>query len=259
MLCSTLNFETASVSLGEDGYGKLGLAKGFFEILHPMFPDTLSLPSSSRSKGFSSSSGSAENDVVVIGGDSGGYVAAIKIQDGVAGAQNHLYREARHSRRHLPQRRLYPLQERWLIDIVPTMDSEVRKQFQCALEKQKMKFMLKTKVVPVDTSRDGVKLTLEPAAGGHGDYDMVPGVVYTHPEVACAGKTEAQVKALRVDYQVGKFPFLANSRAKAIDDAEGVYGASSEDIARTCHVHQPTMSGALKEAAMGIYDKFIHI
>ncbi|PSR92476.1 Leghemoglobin reductase [Actinidia chinensis var. chinensis] len=171
-----------------------------------------------------------------------------------------------------------------------------------------------SKVVPVDTSRDGVKLTLEPAAGahkaeedgiafmefiagkeGHGDYDMVPGVVYTHPEVAYAGKTEEQVKALRVDYRVGKFPFLANSRAKAIDDVEGVvkilvvaerltrywgsilhimapnaeklsrqavlalqYGVSSEDIARTCHVH-PTMSEALKEAAMATYGKFIHI
>ncbi|KAL0288073.1 UNVERIFIED_CONTAM: Dihydrolipoyl dehydrogenase 1, mitochondrial [Sesamum calycinum] len=231
-------------------------------------------------------------------------------------------------------------------DIVPTMDGEVRKQFQRSLEKQKMKFMLKTKVVSVDTTGNGVKLTLEPAAGGvetdkagrilvnerfatnipgvyaigdvipgpmlahkaeedgvacveyiagkegHVDYDMVPGVVYTHPEVASVGKTEEQVKALGVDYRVGKFPFMANSRAKAIDDAEGLvkilaeketdkilgvhimapnageliheavlalhYGASSEDIARTCHAH-PTMSEALKEAAMATYDKPIHI
>ncbi|RWR87923.1 Pyridine nucleotide-disulfide oxidoreductase [Cinnamomum micranthum f. kanehirae] len=260
-------------------------------------------------------------------------------------------------------------------DIVPSMDSEVRKLFQRSLEKQKMKFMLKTKVVGVDTSGGGVKLTLEPAAGGeqstleadvvlvsagripytaglgldaigvqtdkvgritvnerfatsvpsvfaigdvipgpmlahkaeedgvacvefiagkegHVDYDMVPGVVYTHPEVASVGKTEDQVKAAGVAYRVGKFPFMANSRAKAIDDAEGVvkiladnetdkilgvhimspnageliheavlalqYGASSEDIARTCHAH-PTMSEAIKEAAMATYDKPIHI
>ncbi|XP_058076123.1 dihydrolipoyl dehydrogenase, mitochondrial-like [Magnolia sinica] len=260
-------------------------------------------------------------------------------------------------------------------DIVPSMDSEVRKLFQRTLEKQKMKFMLKTKVVGVDTSGDGVKLTIEPAAGGeqsileadvvlvsagrvpftaglgldkigvetdkvgripvnerfatsvkgvfaigdvipgpmlahkaeedgvacvefiagkegHVDYDLVPGVVYTHPEVASVGKTEDQVKAAGIDYRVGKFPFMANSRAKAIDDAEGVvkilaeketdkilgvhimspnagelihesvlamhYGASSEDIARTCHAH-PTMSEAVKEAAMATYDKPIHI
>ncbi|XWS08451.1 hypothetical protein CRYUN_Cryun40dG0003600 [Craigia yunnanensis] len=216
------------------------------------------------------------------------------------------------------------------LDIVPTMDAEVRKQFQRALEKQKMKFILKTKVVGVDTTGNDVKLTVEPAAGGeqttlesdvvlvsagpmlahkaeedgvacvefiagkhgHVDYDKVPGVVYTHPEVASVGKTEEQVKALGVDYRVGKFPFMANSRAKAIDDAEGIvkilaekesdkilgvhimapnageliheavlainYDASSEDIARVCHAH-PTMSEALKEAAMATYDKPIHI
>lgn len=260
-------------------------------------------------------------------------------------------------------------------EIVPTMDGEVRKQFQRMLEKQKMKFMLKTKVVGVDTSGDGVKLTLEPSAGGeqqtleadvvlvsagrtpytanlgletigvetdkggrilvdhkfktnvdgvyaigdvipgpmlahkaeedgvacvefiagkegHVDYDLVPGVVYTHPEVASVGKTEEQIKALGVTYRVGKFPLMANSRAKAIDDAEGLvkilaeketdkilgvhimapnageliheavlamqYGASSEDIARTCHAH-PTMSEAVKEAAMATYDKPIHM
>ncbi|KAB5538415.1 hypothetical protein DKX38_015948 [Salix brachista] len=222
--------------------------------------------------------------------------------------------------------------------------AQFRKQFQRILEKQKMKFMLKTKVVGVDTSGDGVKLTVEPASGGyqttleadvapvssgrtpftaglgldkigvetdkgahkaeedgvacvefiagkhaHVDYDKVPGVVYTHPEVASVGKTEEQVKALGVEYCVGKFPFLANSRAKAIDDAEGLvkilaeketdkilgvhimapnageliheavlalaYDAASEDIA---HAH-PTMSEALKEAAMATHDKPIHI
>lgn len=127
---------------------------------------------------------------------------------------------------------------------------------------------------------------------GHVDYDTVPGVVYTHPEVASVGKTEEQVKASGVAYQVGKFPLLANSRAKAIDDAEGLvkvvaeketdrilgvhimapnageiiheavlalqYGASSEDIARTCHAH-PTVSEALKEACLQTYLKAIHI
>ncbi|ONI27920.1 hypothetical protein PRUPE_1G110900 [Prunus persica] len=199
-------------------------------------------------------------------------------------------------------------------DIVPTMDSEIRKQFQRSLEKQGMKFVLKTKVVSVDTSGDGVYAIgdvipgpmlahkaeedgvacVEYLAGkvGHVDYDLVPGVVYTHPEVASVGKTEEQVKSLGVEYRVGKFPFMANSRAKAIDDAEGLvkiladketdkilgvhimapnageliheaaialqYDASSEDIARVCHAH-PTMSEALKEAAMATYDKPIHI
>ena len=127
---------------------------------------------------------------------------------------------------------------------------------------------------------------------GHVDYDTVPGVVYTHPEVASVGKTEEQVKALGIPYRVGKFPLLANSRAKAIDDAEGLvkvvaeketdkilgvhimapgageiiheavlalqYGASSEDIARTCHAH-PTVSEALKEACLQTFTKAIHI
>nr|XP_043631022.1 dihydrolipoyl dehydrogenase, mitochondrial-like [Erigeron canadensis] len=260
-------------------------------------------------------------------------------------------------------------------NIVPAMDGEIRKQFQRSLEKQKMKFMLKTKVVAVDTSSDIIKLTIEPSAGGdqsvleadvvlvsagrnpytsglglenigvetdkigripvdgrfttnvkgvfaigdvipgpmlahkaeedavacvefiagkegHVDYDKVPGVVYTHPEVAYVGKTEEQVKELGISYSVGKFPMLGNSRAKSIDDAEGMvkiiaeketdkvigvhimcsnageliheaalaltYDASSEDIARTCHAH-PTLSEAVKEAAMATYDKAIHI
>nr|GMD73990.1 dihydrolipoyl dehydrogenase, mitochondrial [Ipomoea batatas] len=255
--------------------------------------------------------------------------------------------------------------------IVPSMDGEVRRQFQRTLEKQKMKFMLKTKVVSVDSSGDGVKLTLEPAAGGdqtvleadvvlvsagrtpftaglqldkigvetdkigrilvngrfattvsgvyaigdvipgpmlahkamkdgvtcveciagkegHLDYDMCPAVVYTHPEVASVGKTEEQVKALGVSYRVGKFPFMANGRAKAIGDAEGLVkilveketdkilgahimasnagelihevmlGGSSEDLARKWHAH-PTMIEAVQEAALATYDKPMHI
>jgi dihydrolipoamide dehydrogenase len=258
--------------------------------------------------------------------------------------------------------------------IVPSMDAEVRKSFQRSLEKQKMKFKLKTKVVKVEESGNGLTLHLEAAEGGspstldanvvlvaagrtpftkglgleelgvkvdkfgrvevdhdfktnvpgiyaigdvipgpmlahkaeedgvacvellagkagHVNYDTVPGVVYTHPEVASVGKTEEQVKAANIKYNVGKFPFMANSRARSIDDAEGMvkiiaeketdkilgvhimgpsageliheavlameYGASSEDIARVCHGH-PTLSEAVKEAAMATYDKPIH-
>ena len=114
---------------------------------------------------------------------------------------------------------------------------------------------------------------------GHVNYDTIPGVVYTTPEVAAIGKTEEQLKNSKKKYKVGKFSFMANSRAKAIDDAEGFvkiladkktdkvlgahiigphageliaeigvameFGASSEDIARTCHAH-PTFSEAVK-------------
>merc|ERR1712066_1128916 len=129
-------------------------------------------------------------------------------------------------------------------------------------------------------------ICVEHIAGGpppHIDYNCVPSVVYTHPEVAWVGKTEEQLKEEGVEYKVGKFPFAANSRAKAINDAEGFakvlsckktdkmlgahiigagagemiaeaviaieYGASSEDIARVCHAH-PTLSEAFKEAAL---------
>jgi len=127
--------------------------------------------------------------------------------------------------------------------------------------------------------------------GGHVNYDCIPGVVYTHPEVASVGKTEQALKEEGVKYNVGKFPFMANSRARTNNDAEGLvkflsdaetdrilgihivgpnageliaegvlameYGASSEDIGRTCHAH-PTLSEAFKEAAMAAYDKPIH-
>jgi len=127
--------------------------------------------------------------------------------------------------------------------------------------------------------------------GGHVNYDAIPGVVYTWPELADVGKTEEDLKAEGVNYKVGKFPFMANSRARTNDDAEGMvkmlscaetdrvlgihilgpgageliaegvlgmeYGCSSEDIGRTCHAH-PTLSEAFKEAAMAVYDKPIH-
>jgi dihydrolipoamide dehydrogenase len=126
---------------------------------------------------------------------------------------------------------------------------------------------------------------------GHVNYDAIPGVVYTHPEVATVGKTEEEAKAAGIQYKIGKFPFMANSRARTNDDADGFvkvitdaktdrvlgvhiigpnageligeavlgieYGASSEDIARTCHAH-PTLSEAVKEAMLGAHSKPIH-
>ena len=140
---------------------------------------------------------------------------------------------------------------------------------------------------------DGVA-TAEIIAGkaGHVNYNTVPGIVYTWPEVASVGKTEEEVKAAGIEYKTGKFSFMANSRARAVDDTDGVvkfiadaktdkilgahivgpnageliqecvlameYGASTEDIGRTCHGH-PTMSEAVKEAAMATYSKPIHM
>lgn len=134
---------------------------------------------------------------------------------------------------------------------------------------------------------------IEHIAGKHGhvNYDAIPGVIYTHPEVANVGKTEEELKAAGIVYNKGVFPFMANSRARTNDDAEGFikvltdkqsdrilgvhmigpnvgemiaeavlgleYGASAEDIARTCHAH-PTLSEAFKEACMAAYDKPIH-
>eukprot|EP00607_Mallomonas_marina_P007495 CAMPEP_0182417082 /NCGR_PEP_ID=MMETSP1167-20130531/1501_1 /TAXON_ID=2988 /ORGANISM="Mallomonas Sp, Strain CCMP3275" /LENGTH=495 /DNA_ID=CAMNT_0024590375 /DNA_START=55 /DNA_END=1542 /DNA_ORIENTATION=+ len=126
---------------------------------------------------------------------------------------------------------------------------------------------------------------------GHVNYDAIPGVIYTHPEVASVGKTEEELKESNTPYNKGIFPFSANSRARAIGDSDGMikvlahketdkilglhiigsnagemvaegvlameYGASSEDIARTCHAH-PTLSEALKEACMATHDKPIH-
>ena len=126
---------------------------------------------------------------------------------------------------------------------------------------------------------------------GHVNYDIIPGVIYTTPEVASIGKTEEELKDNNIKYKIGKFSFMANSRAKAIDEAEGFvkiladektdkvlgahligphageliaeigvameFGASSEDIARTCHAH-PTFSEAVKEAALSVDKRAIH-
>ena len=120
---------------------------------------------------------------------------------------------------------------------------------------------------------------------GHVNYDLVPGVVYTYPEVASVGKTEEQLKEAGVNYKIGKFPFMANSRAKTNHETDGFvkvladaqtdrvlgvhiigveageliaeavsvmeFGGASEDIARTCHAH-PTRSEAVRQAAMDV-------
>jgi len=126
---------------------------------------------------------------------------------------------------------------------------------------------------------------------GHVNYDIIPGVVYTSPEVAVVGKTEEQLKNEKISYKVGKFPFLANSRAKVNNETDGFvkiladsktdrvlgvhmigphtgdmiaemalameFGASAEDIARTCHAH-PTHTEAVKEAALAVDKRAIH-
>lgn len=126
---------------------------------------------------------------------------------------------------------------------------------------------------------------------GHVNYNAIPGVIYTHPEVACVGQTEEELKEAGIEFTKGVFPMMANSRARCNDDADGLvkvladkktdkilgvhivgasageiiqegcigmeYGASAEDLARTCHAH-PTLSEAFKEACMAAYDKPIH-
>ncbi|MGC6512349.1 MAG: dihydrolipoyl dehydrogenase [Parvibaculales bacterium] len=127
---------------------------------------------------------------------------------------------------------------------------------------------------------------------GHVNYDVIPGVIYTAPELAWVGKTEEELKEAGQDYKVGKFPFMANGRAKvngttdgfvkvladaATDRVLGVhilgpeagnmiaeasvameFGASSEDIARTCHAH-PTLTEAVKEAALDVEGRALHM
>ncbi len=127
---------------------------------------------------------------------------------------------------------------------------------------------------------------------GHIDYDAIPGVVYTWPEAAAVGRTEEALKEAGVDYAVGRFPFQANSRARCSGETEGFvkiladkrtdrvlgvhilgadagtmiaeaalameFGASAEDIARTCHAH-PTLNEAVKEAALAVDGRPIHV
>ena len=127
---------------------------------------------------------------------------------------------------------------------------------------------------------------------GHVNYNLIPGVVYTLPEVASVGATEEDLKKTNVDYKVGKFPFLANSRARSVGNTDGMvkllacartdrvlgahiigpdagtliaevvaymeFGGAAEDIARTCHAH-PTLNEAIKEAALAIDKRTINI
>ena len=126
---------------------------------------------------------------------------------------------------------------------------------------------------------------------GHVNYEIIPAVIFTNPEVASVGKTEEELKKEKIEYTVGKFPFLANSRARVNNETEGFvkiiadeksdkvlgaqmigphvgtmiaevalameFGASSEDIARTCHAH-PTHTEAIKEAALAVDNRPIH-
>jgi dihydrolipoamide dehydrogenase len=126
---------------------------------------------------------------------------------------------------------------------------------------------------------------------GHVNYGVIPGVVYTSPEVAAVGQTEEELKAAGIDYRAGKFLFLANGRAKANQATDGFvkvladartdrvlgvhiigaqageliheaavlmeFGGSAEDLARTCHAH-PTLSEAVKEAALAVAGRAIH-
>ncbi len=259
--------------------------------------------------------------------------------------------------------------------ILPGMDGEIRKESNKIFKKQGIEFKLSTKVTSAKVGKNGVDLTLEPAAGGteekmsvdvalvavgrkaytdnlglesvgvetdargciktdghfktnidgiyaigdviagpmlahkaedegvvlaemldgqsgHIDYNLIPGVVYTHPEIANIGKTEEQLKEEGVAYKVGKFPFMANGRARAMNAMDGFvkiiadkrtdrvlgchiigaeagtliaeigvameFGASSEDIARTCHAH-PTLSEVVKEAALAIDERPLHV
>ncbi len=253
--------------------------------------------------------------------------------------------------------------------VVPGMDAEVAKQFQRIMGKQGVTFQLGSKVTGAKTSKKGVTLTVEPAAGGeaqtieaevvlvaigrrpyteglgletvgvalergrvvmtnvpgiyaigdvvrgpmlahkaedegiavaeiiagkagHVNYDCIPGVVYTYPEVATVGKSEEDLKAAGIAYNVGKFPFTANGRARAnratdgfvkvladaaTDKVLGVhivgagagemiheavvlmeFGGSAEDLGRSTHAH-PTMSEAVKEAALAVDKRAIHM
>ena len=255
----------------------------------------------------------------------------------------------------------------YLDRILPGTDSEIAKEAQRTFRKQGLNFRLGQKVTGAETSKSGVKLTVEPAKGGeaetveadivivaigrrpyteglglekiggktdkrgviettdhfkvadgvwavgdcihgpmlahkaeddgvavaeliagkagHVNYDLVPGVVYTKPEIASVGKTEDQLKEAGIEYVKGKFPFMANSRARTNHETDGFvkilaekgtdrilgahmigvgvgemiaeiciameFGAASEDVARTCHAH-PTLSEAVRQAAMGV-------
>jgi dihydrolipoamide dehydrogenase len=140
---------------------------------------------------------------------------------------------------------------------------------------------------------EGVACVERMATGyGHVNYDAIPGVCYTHPEIASVGKTEEQLQEEGVQYRKGKFPFMANGRAKALNQTDGFvkiladketdrilgvhiigpragdliaeaaaaieFGATSEDVARTSHAH-PTLAEVMKEAALGVDNRSLNI
>ncbi len=142
-------------------------------------------------------------------------------------------------------------------------------------------------------SEEGVACVEQIVTGfGHVNYDAIPGIVYTHPEIASVGKTEDELREHKVPYKKGVFPFIANGRARALGSVEGrvkmlahantdrllgvhvigpragdliaeaavaiEFGASSEDIARSAHAH-PTLAEAMKEAALAVDSRAIHI
>jgi dihydrolipoamide dehydrogenase len=263
----------------------------------------------------------------------------------------------------------------YLDRLIPGMDAEIAKQTERVLGRQGLKFKLKSKVTGAVQDKDGVTLTVEPAAGGtaeevkadivllsigrrsfteglglsevgvavddrgrvvtnqhfatnipgiyaigdciagamlahkaedegvalaeilagqasHVNYNAIPAVIYTWPEVASVGATEEELKAQGVAYKAGKFPFTANGRARAMNSMDGFvkiladatsdkvlgahiigpdagtliaeialaieFGASAEDIARTSHAH-PTLNEAVKEAALGVAGRALHI
>ena len=134
---------------------------------------------------------------------------------------------------------------------------------------------------------EGIAVAETLAGGaGHVNHDVIPGVVYTNPEAASVGKTEEELQDAGVDYVAGRFPMIANSRARTYDETAGMvkvladrstvhilgtaageliaeaavameFGASSEDLARTCHAH-PTFSEAVREAALAVDGRAIH-
>ena len=170
---------------------------------------------------------------------------------------------------------------------------EVNKKFQTAIKNiYAIGDVIKGPMLAHKAEEEGIAVA-EIIAGqsGHVNYDVIPGVVYTSPEIASIGKTEEQLKQEKIDYRIGKFPFLANSRAKVTNETEGFvkiladaktdrilgvhmigphtgemiaemavameFGASSEDIARICHAH-PTHTEAIREAALAVDKRPIH-
>ena len=169
----------------------------------------------------------------------------------------------------------------------------VNKKFQTSIENiYAIGDVIKGPMLAHKAEEEGIAVA-EILAGqaGHVNYDVIPAVIYTSPEVAMVGKTEEQLKKENIKYKIGKFPFLANSRAKVNSENEGFvkiiaeektdkvlgvsiigalagtmiaelalameFGASAEDIARTCHAH-PTHTEAVKEAAMAVDKRPIH-